>query len=300
MIRHILLVVPLIVAPSRTIGWTIIPDATTAFPRRRLLRSSRRLVGRPPQHLSTPTYLSVSSSSSSSSSAGGGGNNKLLQKKKKLTSFPRYLEVECWKRQDLRGLESVLQSFAEACKQISRIVSRAQTDDVYGGYYDTTADSTTVDGGISSGSSSTIKNVQGEVQQKLDVLCNTILLRAFCGGGRQIHSVASEEEDDPRCCSDVMVRCLFVGVCVVCGRIDFVSDRIITTITLRRRRTYLSLLLFVIHVSIYLYIYNRATPHSLVATTLPFLTHSTAVPTLTRVYPLVRFLAFTANDTATK
>lgn len=107
-------------------------------------------------------------------------------KKKKLTSFPRYLEVECWKRQDLRGLESVLQSVAEACKQINRIVQRAMTDDVYGSF-------------------SEEENIQGEVQQKLDVLCNTIILRAFCGSGRVIHSVASEEEDDPRCCSDVMV-----------------------------------------------------------------------------------------------
>jgi hypothetical protein len=298
LIRHILLVVPLIVAPS-TIGWTIIPDATTALSPRRGRSSRQRLVVDRPlsQYLSTPTHLSVSSLSSTPPAAGGGGNNKLLQKKKKLTSFPRYLEVECWKRQDLRGLESVLQSFAEACKQISRIVSRAQTDDVYGGYYDT-ADST-VDGG-GSGSSS-IKNVQGEVQQKLDVLCNTILLRAFCGGGRQIHSVASEEEDDPRCCSDVMVRCgcvcalLFVGVSIRIG-----SDHYDHHITLRRRRTYLSLLLFVIHVSIYIYIYNRATPHSPVATTLPFLIHSTVVPTLTRAYPSARYLAFTANDTATK
>jgi fructose-1,6-bisphosphatase I len=226
LIRHILLV-SLIVTPS-TIGWTILPDATTtAFPPRR--RSSRRLVlGRPPQqHLSTPTHLSVSSSSSSSStslssSSSAAGSGKLLQKKKKLTSFPRYLEVECWKRQDLRGLESVLQSFAEACKQISRIVQRAQTDDVYGGYYDT--DNANVDAGGTS--SNTIKNVQGEVQQKLDVLCNTILLRAFCGGGRQIHSVASEEEDDPRCCSDVMVRCVVMCFCGVCLPVDPLSYRI--------------------------------------------------------------------------
>jgi hypothetical protein len=47
--------------------------------------------------------------------------------------------------------------------------------------------------------------VQGEVQQQLDVLCNTIMLRAFCGSSSSIHSVASEEEDEPRCCSDVMV-----------------------------------------------------------------------------------------------
>lgn len=116
-----------------------------------------------------------------------------MRKKKNLQTFPRYLEVECWKFPNLRGLEPVLQAVAEACKQINRIVQRAQTDDVYGVAVD--AQGRPLD-----------DNVQGEVQQKLDVLCNTIMLRAFCGSGRDIHSVASEEEDEPRCCADVMVR----------------------------------------------------------------------------------------------
>ena len=114
--------------------------------------------------------------------------------KKKLQTYLRYLEVECWKRSDLRGLESVLQAVASACKQITRIVQRAQTDDVYGVALDV------------HGNPLCDTNIQGEVQQKLDVLCNTIMLQAFCGSGRDIHAVASEEEDEPRCCSDVMVR----------------------------------------------------------------------------------------------
>jgi fructose-1,6-bisphosphatase I len=114
-------------------------------------------------------------------------------KKKALTTFPRYLEIECWKRPELRGLEPVLQAVAEACKQINRIVQRAQTDDVYGVAVD-------------SAGNPLEENVQGEVQQKLDVLCNTIMMQAFCGSSCNIHSVASEEEDQPRCCSDVMVR----------------------------------------------------------------------------------------------
>jgi fructose-1,6-bisphosphatase I len=73
-------------------------------------------------------------------------------------------------------------------------VQRAQTDDIYGAAVD--ADGNPLDG----------TNVQGEVQQKLDVLCNTIMLRAFCGSSAHIRFVASEEEDEPRCCSDVMVR----------------------------------------------------------------------------------------------
>lgn len=113
--------------------------------------------------------------------------------KKSLQSFQRYLEIECWKRADLRELEPVLQAVAEACKQINRIVQRAQTDDVYGVALD------------ENGNPLDETNVQGEVQQKLDVLCNTIMLQAFCGSSKCIHSIASEEEDEPRCCSDIMV-----------------------------------------------------------------------------------------------
>ena len=114
-------------------------------------------------------------------------------KKKKLKTFVRYLEIECWKRPELRELEPVLQAVADACKQINRIVQRAQTDDLYGVALG--PDGKPLD-----------DNIQGEVQQQLDVLCNTIMLRAFCGCSSSIHSVASEEEDEPRCCSDVMVR----------------------------------------------------------------------------------------------
>jgi hypothetical protein len=114
-------------------------------------------------------------------------------RKKKLKTFIRYLEVECWKRAELRGLEPTLQAIADACKQINRIVQRAQTDDLYGVAED------------SDGNPLQDTNVQGEVQQKLDVVCNEIFLRAFCGSSTAIHSVASEEEDEPRCCSAIMV-----------------------------------------------------------------------------------------------
>jgi len=108
-------------------------------------------------------------------------------RKKKLQTFPRYLEVECWKGPELRGLEPVLQAIADSCKQINRIVQRAQTNDVYGvALVDAT------------GNPLDTTNIQGEVQQKLDVLCNTIMLSAFCGSGRDIYSVASEEEDEPK------------------------------------------------------------------------------------------------------
>jgi hypothetical protein len=114
-------------------------------------------------------------------------------KKKNLKTFQRYLEIECWKRADLRDLERVLVAVAESCKQMNRIVQRAQTDDLYGA-------------AVGKDGEQLDANVQGEVQQQLDVLCNTIMLRAFCGSSSSIHSVVSEEEDEPRCCSDVMVR----------------------------------------------------------------------------------------------
>ena len=117
--------------------------------------------------------------------------------KKNLKTFQRYLEIETWRQPEFRDLEPVLRSVAESCKQINRIVQRAQTDDLYGVALGT--DGKPLD-----------DNIQGEVQQQLDVLCNTIMLRAFCGGGSSsIHSVASEEEDVPRCCSDVMTDSAF-------------------------------------------------------------------------------------------
>ena len=117
--------------------------------------------------------------------------------KKNLKTFQRYLEIESWRTNGFRDLEPVLRSVAESCKQINKIVQRAQTDDLYGVAMGT--DGKPLDA-----------NVQGEVQQQLDVLCNTIMLRAFCGGGSSsIHSVASEEEDEPRCCSDVMMDSAF-------------------------------------------------------------------------------------------
>lgn len=120
-----------------------------------------------------------------------------ISTKKNLKTFQRYLEIETWRTRGFGDLAPVLQSVAESCQQINRIVQRAQTDDLYGVAVGT--DGKPLDA-----------NVQGEVQQQLDVLCNTIMLRAFCGGGSSsIHSVASEEEDEPRCCSDVMMDSAF-------------------------------------------------------------------------------------------
>mmetsp|Transcript_24109 Transcript_24109/g.47936 ORF Transcript_24109/g.47936 Transcript_24109/m.47936 type:complete len:448 (+) Transcript_24109:44-1387(+) len=114
-------------------------------------------------------------------------------KKKDLRTFQRFLEVECWKNGDIRDLDRTLLAVADACKQINRIVQRAQTDDLYGAAIDP------LTGELAE------ENVQGEVQQQLDVLCNTIMLRAFCGASNNVVcAVASEEEPLPRSCADVM------------------------------------------------------------------------------------------------
>ena len=144
------------------------------------------------QQPSTKSFRLYASSDGINRSSSSSSN-----KKKNLKTFQRYLEIESWRHTELRKLEPVLKSVAESCKQINRIVQRAQTDDLYGVAVD--ADGRPLD-----------DNIQGEVQQQLDVLCNTHMLRAFCGGGSScIHSVASEEEDEPRCCSDVMTDSAF-------------------------------------------------------------------------------------------
>jgi len=114
-------------------------------------------------------------------------------RKKNLKTLARYLEVESWKRgPEASDLEVVLRGIGEACKQINLIVQRAQTDDFYG-------DAVGDDGMPLDGT-----NIQGEVQQKLDVVCNAIMLKQFCGNSNVIAAVASEEEDTHRTCCDVM------------------------------------------------------------------------------------------------
>lgn len=57
-------------------------------------------------------------------------------KKKDLRTLQRFLEVECWKRSSIRDLDRTLLAVSDACKQINRIVQRAQTDDLYGAAVD--------------------------------------------------------------------------------------------------------------------------------------------------------------------
>jgi len=107
--------------------------------------------------------------------------------KKALRPLARYLEVESWRGgEDQKTLEPVLASVANACRQISKLVSRAATDDIYGK------------------ANGDEENIQGEVQQKLDVICNRIMMNCFCGCSDTVAAVASEEEDEPRPCSSLL------------------------------------------------------------------------------------------------
>ena len=145
---------------------------------------------------------SISSSSSSSSSS--------AMKKKDLRTLQRFLEVECWKTPSIRSLDTTLLAVSDACKQINRIVQRAQTDDLYGPAAAFTIHNPTTTTTGQEEEEVVVVNVQGEIQQQLDVLCNTLMLRALCVGGNggsdknAVCAVASEEEPLPRCCADVM------------------------------------------------------------------------------------------------
>ncbi len=138
------------------------------------------------------TSIASSTSSETNSSSSSSSSTNKPYRKKKLQTFARYLEVECWKRQELRNLEPVLLGISSACKQINRIVQRAQTDDLYGVAFDQET-------GLP-----LEENVQGEVQQQLDVLTNVILMQSLCGCSDAVAAVASEEENVPRCCRDVL------------------------------------------------------------------------------------------------
>ena len=115
-------------------------------------------------------------------------------RKKKLKTFARFLEVEAWKRSEARDLAPVLRGIGETYHQMNRILQRAHIDDFYGV-------------AVGNDGKQLDQNVQWDVQQKLDVLCNEIMLKQFCGSAKQvIEAVAKEEEDFHWGCGNVMVR----------------------------------------------------------------------------------------------
>ena len=162
-----------------------------------LLPSSASVIGRSAlsRGKATQLYLTpdIPSPKIAAEGASVGPQSSASLKKKNLRTFARYLEVECWKSPHVRSLESVLTSATRACAQISKMVQRAQTDDIYGAAVDKIT------------GKELEANVQGEVQQKLDVVCNEIMKKAFCGCSDEVAAVATEEEEEPLMCKDVSV-----------------------------------------------------------------------------------------------
>ena len=93
------------------------------------------------------------------------------------TTLVRFLIEERRRHPEASGeLNALILDVALACKAISNRVAQGELGGVLG--------------------SADAVNVQGEVQQKLDVLANEYFLRA-CEWGGQVAGMVSEEIDDP-------------------------------------------------------------------------------------------------------
>merc|ERR1719498_2179066 len=51
-------------------------------------------------------------------------------------TFQRFLEVETWKRPEIKELENIMLAIGASCQGISSLIRRAQTDDISGLYGD--------------------------------------------------------------------------------------------------------------------------------------------------------------------
>lgn len=111
-------------------------------------------------------------------------------------TFKRFMQVELWRQPELESMYPILCSIESACRDINRLMRRISTDNLGGHQISTT-------GGNS-------VNVQGEDQKKLDVLANSIMKRALCCS-QKVSIVASEEDDEPCLCSDVIDNKAFSG-----------------------------------------------------------------------------------------
>ena len=103
-------------------------------------------------------------------------------------TFERWLEVEVWRRgkSTLDDVEPAMRSVATACRQISGLVRRAHLDGL---------------AGMAVGGRGV--NVQGEAQKELDVVTNDLLKTVLCSSGT-LFCVASEEEDEPCTCAQIV------------------------------------------------------------------------------------------------
>jgi fructose-1,6-bisphosphatase I len=134
----------------------------------------------------------VSSSSSSLYSNSKGGRLDKIKPVKAIDrkTLKRFLQVEIWRSPEKESLYPILSAFEAACRDINRLMRRISTDNL-DGYH----------GGVN-GTPGTV-NIQGEDQKKLDVIANRILKTALSCTG-QVSVLASEEEDEPTLCSDLV------------------------------------------------------------------------------------------------
>ena len=123
------------------------------------------------------------------------GQTKIISERK---SFKRFMQIELWRTPQLESLYPILCSLELACRDINRLMRRVSTDNLDGLH------SAEKGGEIPS------VNVQGEDQKKLDVIANRIMKNALCCSGN-LHIVASEEEDEPCLCSNVVNNAAFTG-----------------------------------------------------------------------------------------
>ena len=113
-------------------------------------------------------------------------------------TLKRFLQVEFWRSPEKESLYPIFCAFETACRDINRLMRRISTDNL-DGYH----------GGVD-GTPGTV-NVQGEDQKKLDVIANRILKTALSCTG-QISVLASEEENEPTLCSDLVGGLASAGI----------------------------------------------------------------------------------------
>jgi fructose-1,6-bisphosphatase I len=104
-------------------------------------------------------------------------------------SFKRFIEIELWRKPELSELYPVLSSIEISCRDINKLMRRVSTDNLCG-----------LEGNSI--------NIQGEDQQKLDIISNRVMKTSLCCS-KSISVVVSEEEENPCLCSDVIDNIAF-------------------------------------------------------------------------------------------
>eukprot|EP01038_Epipyxis_sp_PR26KG_P006882 gene6882-9428_t len=124
-------------------------------------------------------------------------------------TFRRFMQIELWRNPELESLFPVLCSIEVATRDINRLMKRISTDNLDGLNLNTASKELP---GFSSANITTTNtvNIQGEDQKKLDVIANRIMKNALCSTGK-VSIIASEEDDKPCLCSDVIDNAAFSG-----------------------------------------------------------------------------------------